>query len=339
MLYITTRNKTDSYTAYRALHEGVTPDGGQFLPIRFPSFTKEQIAGLKDKSFCETVADILNVFFSTRLTAWDIEFAVGRKPICFANIGRKLTVVELWRNTENSYTVCANRIYALLCGEKTSTKKARGWASIAIRVAFVFAVYGSLLSSDVTTMDVAASGGDLEAVTSLWYARKMGLPIGKIICGCNENCGVWDLLYKGQIDTAAAIVATDTPDMDQTIPAYLEHLIYSSLGLTENLRYLDAISQKENYQVRPTELSLLNNGMFCAVVGQGRGRDVIKSVHSTNQYLLDPYSAISYGALQDYRAKSGENRMTLLFMEEKPSCYSSVISQATGLSAEQISKF
>lgn len=339
MLYITTRNKTDSYTAYRALHEGITPDGGYFLPIRFPAFTKEQIASLKDKSFCETVADILNVFFSTRLTGWDIEFAVGRKPISFANIGRKLMVVELWRNTENSYSVCSNRIYSLLCGEKTSIKKACGWASIAIRVAFVFAIYGSLLNSDVTSVDVAASGGDLESVVSLWYARKMGLPIGKIICGSNENCTVWDLFYKGQIDTAAAVVATDTPDMDQTIPACLECLIYSSLGPAENLRYLDAVAKNGIYQVRPTELSLLNNGMFCAVVGQGRGRDVIKSVHSTNQYLLDPYSAISYGALQDYRAKSGENRMTLLFTEEKPACYSSVISQATGLSAEQISKF
>lgn len=46
MLYISTRNKSDSYTAHRALHEDRTPDGGLFMPMQVPSFDKQQIVAM-----------------------------------------------------------------------------------------------------------------------------------------------------------------------------------------------------------------------------------------------------------------------------------------------------
>ena len=115
MLYVTTRSRTDSYTAYRALHEGVASDGGEFLPIRLPQYTHEQLEAIMSDNFNETVARILNLFFSVRLTGWDIEFAIGRKPVRLLNMGRKITVAELWRNTEADYSIAARRIYARLC--------------------------------------------------------------------------------------------------------------------------------------------------------------------------------------------------------------------------------
>lgn len=321
MLYITTRNKTDSYTAYRALHEGFAPDGGHFLPIRLPLFSKDQIEEMKENSFCETVARVLNIFFSARLSGWDIEFAIGRKPSGFAGIGRKIMIAELWKNTENSYKACAERIYALLCGSESSKKKVFGWPSVAIRIAYIFGVFCSLFREDIATADAAVAGGDFETAISLWYAKKMGLPIGRIICGSNENCGIWDLIHKGQIDMGATVVSTDTSDMDAAVSTGVERLIYGTLGLSENLRYLSAVERKTTYQIKQDELPLLNDGLFCSVVGKDRGRDIMKSVQSTHDYLIDPYTAIAYGALQDYRAKFGENRITILFAEENPVHY------------------
>lgn len=339
MLYITTRNKTESYTSFRALHEGFAPDGGLFLPLRFPVFSTEEIKKMRDSSFCENIASVLNMFFSTGMTGWDVEFAIGRKPVGVTSIGRKAAVVELWKNTDSSYIACADRIYRLLCGDKMLSNPVRGWAYIAIKIAFLFSVMCMQELTDVDSVDMALSGADFENAIAAWYAKKMGLPIGKIIYGCNENCGVWDLLYKGQLDMSAAVIPTDTPSMDVVVPAGLERLIYGTLGLQETLRYLQAEKSKGNYRLDADNLSILNAGIFCSVVGKSRGRDIIKSVYGTYGYLVNPYTAISYGALQDYRAKTGENKMTLLLSEEKPSRYHSVISQATGLSATQINEF
>ena len=51
MLYLTTRDKFDTHTAYRALREDRAPNGGFYLPFRMPVFSAEELAQLKNKSF------------------------------------------------------------------------------------------------------------------------------------------------------------------------------------------------------------------------------------------------------------------------------------------------
>ena len=68
MLYLTTRSNRDAFTAHRAIMEEHGPDGGLYIPFSLPEYTPEEIAALKEKSFSQTVADVLNMFFSSRLS-------------------------------------------------------------------------------------------------------------------------------------------------------------------------------------------------------------------------------------------------------------------------------
>ena len=47
MLYVTTRNNRDAYTAQRVLRENRGPDGGLYVPFREPVFSREEIDALK----------------------------------------------------------------------------------------------------------------------------------------------------------------------------------------------------------------------------------------------------------------------------------------------------
>lgn len=337
MLYVTTRNKTDSFTAYRALREGFAPDGGQFAPIRLPAFTQEQMDAFRGKTFCDAAADILNIFFSAHLTGWDVEFAIGRRPVKLVDIGRKITVAEFWHNSDQTLQYSLERVYKLLCGNDPSAGNVQGWASVAIRIAFLFGTFSELCREGKEITDISVAGQDFEAVISVWYARKMGLPIAMIICGTNDNCGVWDLLHKGQFDTGAAVIPTDAAKMDQSTPLGIERLIYETLGIEENLCYLQKQSQKGIYHVPSDLRSELSGGMLSSVVGKKRVRDLIGSVYHTHKYLIDPYMAVAYGALQDYRAKYGENRTTLMLGEESACKHAKLIGSITGLSEKDIS--
>ena len=155
----------------------------------------------------------------------------------------------------------------------------------------------------------------MEQVITLCYARDMGLPIGRIICGTNENCWVWDLIHKGEVSSTGP-VKTDTPDLD-VFPAGIERLIYGTLGPEETQRYIQCISTHNTYVVADDQLRILNAGLFSSVIGRRRVSDLVASVYSTERYVIDPYSAISYGALQDYRAGSGEGRISLIFTDVK----------------------
>jgi len=103
MLYVTTRDKRDAFTAHRAIFEEYGPDGGRYIPFSLPEFSGEEIAALKDKGFSQAVADVLNIFFSARLTGWDVDFCIGRNPIRFMQMNHRIVVAELWRNLDGQF--------------------------------------------------------------------------------------------------------------------------------------------------------------------------------------------------------------------------------------------
>ena len=79
MLYLSTRNATDCYTAYRALNEAYAPDGGVYVPFRLQKFTKEELKELRTQAPCATIAQILNLFFANRWNRdrhWNIDFLI-----------------------------------------------------------------------------------------------------------------------------------------------------------------------------------------------------------------------------------------------------------------------
>ena len=96
MLYVTTRNNRDAYTAQRVLRENRGPDGGLYVPFREPVFSREEIDALKEKSFHQCVAEVLNRLFNTKLIRWDVEFCVGRYPVRLVNLPQRIIAGE-WR--------------------------------------------------------------------------------------------------------------------------------------------------------------------------------------------------------------------------------------------------
>ena len=100
MLYVTTRNNRDAYTAQRVLRENRGPDGGLYVPFREPVFSREEIDALKEKSFHQCVAEVLNRLFNTKLTRWDVEFCVGRYPVRLVNLPQRIIAGECWHNPE-----------------------------------------------------------------------------------------------------------------------------------------------------------------------------------------------------------------------------------------------
>lgn len=308
MLYVSTRNQHDSFTAHRALREDRTPDGGLFTPFSLPSYSKNEIAQFRTRSFRENVALILNAFFSTKLTGWDIEFCCGRYPVKTVEIPRRLIIIEAWHNTGASYHHMEQALYAQLCGDKT-VKAITSWAKIAIRIALLFAVYSSADALQyVESIDLALDGDDFSLPIAALYARKMGLPIDHITCGTVDNSFVWDLVHRGEISSAAT--ASDVAGM--------EHMIYLILGADVSNAFVAACIQHKNYAFPEELLGILNDGLFVAVSSNNRIHPVIGNFCSSHGYVLDRSAAVSYAALQDYRARIGESRKTLMFSLSKP---------------------
>ena len=323
MLYATTRTKSNVETAYKTIHLDNAGDGGLFVPFRMEAWTKEDIRALKDRSFGQNMAQVLNFFFGTGLTGWDIEFAAGRSPIRVDTVSRRIYVAEAWHNSHWELEHLVQLISERLAGSEP-VETPTNWVRLAVHIASIFASYGNLLSTGQLevnqVLDLAVTTGDFTAPMAAWYARQLGLPIGNILCGCNANGGLWDLLNHGQMDTGSLAVKTVTPKADFSLPRNLERLIYETLGMEEVQRYLACCHLGDAYELEEEPLMKLKEGLFAAVISDSRVESITYSVYRSANYIFSPYTALAYGALTDYRARTGEIRPVLLLAERSPTC-------------------
>ena len=307
MLYVSTRNKVDSFTAHRVLHTDAAPDGELFMPMQVPVLSDIQLAELEQMNFGQSVAYIMNLLFGTELTGWDVDFAVGRQATTLVEIGHKVSVSENWHNPAGEYDYFVRRLYTLVCGEKFPKTKPNVWFCTASYIALLFGTYGRLCRRGIYTWDVAVQTGELQQLLAIRYAQKMGLPVERIILGSLEGDGLWELFSYGDYQVGR-----------KGRPDALEALLWLEFGAAEVQNYLKAIETRGIYKLNPLDLETLRKGIFIAVMGDGRAQNVAAGTKRSAGYAMESSTARAFGALQDYRAKHGENRNTLLLADIMP---------------------
>lgn len=302
MLYVSTENRIDSFTAHKVLCCEDLPGGGMFLPMSIPVQDDIALAEFENRNVGETIAVVMNIFFGTKLSGWDVEFAVGRQALDLVSAGYKVSLAESWHNPAGTHHSFLMRLYDLVIGQVHSLTAPNLWFRTAVDVAILFSVYGKYCRQEIYEFDVAIQTGDLQQLLAVRYAQKMGLPIRQIILGSLDGDGLWELFSFGTFQAAR-----------KHRLSCLEALLWLELEPTETKRYMDAFANKSTYRLNPIMLEQLRNGLFITVVGDDRVKNVIDSTLRSNNYRMEAATARAFAALQDYRAKTGLNKNTLLF--------------------------
>ena len=302
MLYLTTRSKTDSFTAHRVLHSDVPQCGGFFVPLRLPEFTNEDFISFKDASFAENVARILNLFFGTSVSGWDIDFAVGRYAVKLVHMSHRIFVLETWHNHDADHSCYLNRLYRLFVGDMDSATKPGHWFATAVDIALLFAVFGQLLKRDISQFNVAFPSGDLQKLLAVRYAQRMGLPIVVVAIGADEREDIWELVYHGNYSTKR-----------DKIPDGLEQLIYFQSGHKGVNEFLQICRRQGNISFENDTLETFSVGLFASVVGKSRIQNVVANVKRSCGYDINLDAACGYAALQDCRVRTTGGLDAVLF--------------------------
>jgi len=311
MQYVTTRDGSAHYTALDALSNNHSGDGAGFVPAQLPIFTEEMLRTIQNNRFSSTVADVLNALFSVSVSSWDVDFSIGRSVSKMFALNRRILIAELWHNPERNACAIIRNLHDMLCKKAGITCEQTNWSSIAIRIAIFAGLYGQLIQNDYIKcnerFDVSVHDEDLADVMAAWYARKMGLPIGNILCTCRDDKTLWNMIHLGECS-----IGSNDP-----LFSNIERLVSGTLGQNEANAFMQSISNSNTYTVPKDQLSCLNDGIFVAVVGKDRGESVARSIRSINQYAISLEGALCYGAIQDHRSRTGESRPALLIEKEK----------------------
>lgn len=338
MLYVTTRTDRDAFTPLYAMTHDLAPDGSQFLPMVPPHFDEAALAEVAARSYHENVAHILSLLHRRTLTGWDLDLSIGRNPLSVESLNSRTLVASIRANPDWTFEQLVDGYFRLF--EKDPQLRPSQWFTMSVRIAMLFGIFGDLMARGLAgteaPMDVAVPSFDFQFPMAAWYARQWGLPIGNIVCCCNENNAPWSLLALGQMRTDTALRPTMLEACDQAVPSGLERLIAATLGMDELQRYLTAVEKGRPYILEPGQLKRLHGGLWVSVVSGRRMRFLIPNLQSETGHVLDPYTVMAYAGLADHRAQTGQTGTALLISQEHPIHSVRLLSQALGLSEEAL---
>ena len=336
MLYVTTRSDPDVYTAQRVLRDRRGPDGGLFVPFRLPELSETEMLALGERNFNEAFAYALNLLLNTHLSGYDLDFSIGRRCVRLKGIQEHLIMAECWHNPGWNISRAIRDVTNLV--SITPLEEVGDWPEIAVRIGILFGIFSELIRCGLAGLekkvDIAAVTGDFSGPMAAWYARAMGLPISNILCCCNENGNLWDFICHGQLRTDGVAKSTVVPEGDHLVPAGLERLIYAYGGSEAVERYLQRLRIGGSYYIDDRMLKNLRQGIYVTVNSSPRILGAIPGLFTTHGYLAGPAGALAYAGLQDYRARTGENRTALVMTERSPRIDSAVVADALGTTEE-----
>ncbi len=306
---MTTRDELNTYTSERALGERRASDGGFYIPYRLPKLSLEELRDLREMAPGDCIHFIVRRFLRISESVLD----PGSIPVRCIPCGNRVVICETFPKWSGSFSGYMNeiaKITRLGCFERSP------WLDISFRIgaiaAALFKYPGSYLGVEEGCIDIAIVSGDLFGPVSVYLAREMGLPVGDILCCCNENSGFWELLHHGEIRTDQIAVCTGFPEADVAVPDGLECLLALCCGRDEVDRYLRSLRAGRPY--RPgEEASERLRSLFRATVVTAPGH--ICGAYIAHGIPVKPATALTLAGLLNLRATKGAYRPALVISE------------------------
>ncbi|MCE5236633.1 MAG: threonine synthase [Clostridiaceae bacterium] len=184
------------------------------------------------------------------------------------------------------------------------------------QIAYYYKAYSDLVKSGAipigAQVDFAVPTGNFGDILAGYFAKRMGLPVGKLICASNSNDVLTEFFRTGRYDRRRAFFKTASPSMDILISSNLERLLYLVCG-ENTARYMERLKNEGFYDVSADELAALKSEFFPARCGEEEYASAIRRVFVENGYLCDTHTAVAFHALWQYHAavKSGAPAVVL----------------------------
>ena len=168
-------------------------------------------------------------------------------------------------------------------------------------------------------INIAVPTGNFGDILAAYYAKKMGLPVNKLICASNENKVLADFFHTGIYDKRRELVATISPSMDILISSNLERLLWDiSDNDTRKVKELmDSLRDKGFYQIDPVMKGKLKD-FYGGFASQEECRQSIKEVFEESKYLIDPHTAVAFAVYKRYAKETQDKTKTIIIATASP---------------------
>ena len=190
-----------------------------------------------------------------------------------------------------------------------SSANSINWGRLVPQIVYYFYAYFRLAERGAVAwgkpVDFCVPTGNFGDILAGYYAKQMGLPVGKLVCASNKNNVLTDFLRTGTYDARRTFYKTTSPSMDILISSNLERLLYHVSGSSEKVAaWMQELSQTGKYTVDAETLAMIQESFAAGYADDAEGAAEIKARFDEDNYLCDTHTAVAFRVAEALRTEA-----------------------------------
>ncbi len=203
-----------------------------------------------------------------------------------------------------------------------SSANSINWGRLVPQIVYYVSAYADMYKSGEIELgeqiDICVPTGNFGNIFAAYTAKKMGLPIAKLICASNQNDVLTEFLKSGRYNKNRAFKTSISPSMDILISSNLERLLYIALGSEKTVKYMRKLTAEGEYLLSKEELEIIKNDFAGYSASEDETRRTIKHFYEKENCLTDTHTAVALSAVMHYISEYKAERKILAVSTASP---------------------
>ena len=252
--------------------------------------------------------------------------------------GSNVTVCAVRGNFDDAQTGVKN-IFAACQGRDLpfalSSANSINIGRLAPQVMYYFKAYRDLLDAGKIELgqevNFSVPTGNFGDILAGYLAKKLGLPVGRLICASNANKVLTDFIRTGTYDRRRPLHKTESPSMDILVSSNLERLLYLLSGDCALVADLMKQLNENGFYTVPDSLKAAIDAEFWAdFAGDDTAAATIQKVWTENGYLCDTHTAVGWAVAENYVNQTCDHRPLVVLSTASPYKFPKAVLEAIG---------
>lgn len=230
-------------------------------------------------------------------------------------------------------------------GMMFSSANSINWGRLVPQIVYYISSYAELVKDEEITLgdkiNIVVPTGNFGNILAAYYAKKMGLPVNKLICASNINNVLTDFINTGVYDRNRQFYATVSPSMDILISSNLERLLYIMTGKNDALinEWFGKLASEGRYEVSDNVKSQLSEEFWAGYCDDEQTKATIHDIYKKYSYTCDTHTAVAVKVYNDYKSATGDETKTVIASTASPYKFSAAVLEALENSKSDIDEY
>lgn len=215
-----------------------------------------------------------------------------------------------------------------------SSANSINWGRLAPQIVYYFSAYADLIARGRIEagepINFVVPTGNFGNILAGYYARRMGLPVNKLICASNSNRVLSDFIRDGLYKSRREFIRTNSPSMDILVSSNLERLLFelSDRNSSRIREWMQSLNESGSYTIDRPTLRQLQEAVVGGFADDTGTIKTIRELYDRTDSLIDTHTAVGFNVYGRYAARSGDPSKTVFVATASPFKFAAAVSDA-----------